>query len=222
MGWLLSFLTQKICCSRADLTFVSRRGSFLFSQAVIPLLIAQAEASPEYPPTLIFTGATAALKASARGATFAAGKFALRAIAQSLAREFGPQGIHVAHAIIDGVIDIEKSKGYDLGHPEAKISPEAVSQFSWIQGLGIALTLMRLRTHTGTYTRSQEPVSPTSSISDRQSRSGKILAEMALPFQYIYIETVTYSTLPGSVQSCFLSFLHASPATTWKSPSSCW
>ena len=111
-----------------DMPLVSSRGSFLFSQEVLPLLLAQAEGSPEYPPTLILTGATAALKASANFAAFAAGKFAMRAIAQSLAREFGPKGIHVAHAIVDGVIDIEKSKGYDLGHPEAKISPAAVSQ----------------------------------------------------------------------------------------------
>jgi len=109
----------------------SGRGSFNFAQAVLPLLLARAESSPEYPPTLIFTGATAALKASARGATFASGKFAMRAIAQSLAREFGPQGIHVAHAIIDGVIDIEKSKGYMADQVEAKISPEAIADAYW-------------------------------------------------------------------------------------------
>lgn len=51
----------------------------------------------------------------------------MRAIAQSLAKELGPQGIHVVHAIIDGVIDIPKSKGYLADVPEAKISPEAVS-----------------------------------------------------------------------------------------------
>ncbi|KAJ9604161.1 hypothetical protein H2200_011684 [Cladophialophora chaetospira] len=106
------------------------RGGFLFAQEVLPLLLAQAETSPQYPPTLIFTGATAALKASATFLTFAAGKFAVRAIAQSLAREFGPKGIHVAHAIIDGVIDIEKSKNFDLG-PEAKISPDAIADAYW-------------------------------------------------------------------------------------------
>lgn len=55
------------------------------------------------------------------------GKFAMRALSQSLAREFGPQGIHVVHAIIDGVIDIERTKSYKFDHPEAKIKPEAVS-----------------------------------------------------------------------------------------------
>jgi NAD(P)-dependent dehydrogenase (short-subunit alcohol dehydrogenase family) len=104
------------------------RGSFIFGQAVIPLLLKRAQESPEYPPTLIFTGATAGLKGSAQTAAFAAGKFAMRAITQSLAKEFGPQGIHVAHAIIDGIIDIPNSKGFDLGHPEAKISPDSVSR----------------------------------------------------------------------------------------------
>lgn len=66
------------------------------------------------------------MKGGAQLASFASGKFAMRAIAQSLAREFGPQGVHVVHAIIDGVIDIEKSKGYLADQPDAKISPEAV------------------------------------------------------------------------------------------------
>ncbi len=50
----------------------------------------------------------------------------MRALAQSLAREFGPKGLHVAHAIIDGVIDIERTKDYKFDHPDAKISPHAV------------------------------------------------------------------------------------------------
>lgn len=55
--------------------------------------------------TIIFTGATASVKAYAGSAAFAMGKFGLRAIAQSMAREMGPKGIHVAHVIIDGGID---------------------------------------------------------------------------------------------------------------------
>jgi NAD(P)-dependent dehydrogenase (short-subunit alcohol dehydrogenase family) len=60
-------------------------------------------------------------------ASFATGKWALRALSQSLAREFGPQGVHVSHAIIDGVIDIPRTKEWlkDLG-PEAKLSPDGV------------------------------------------------------------------------------------------------
>lgn len=55
--------------------------------------------------SVIFTGATASLRGGAGFSAFAAAKMALRAFAQSLAREFGPQGIHVAHVVIDGVID---------------------------------------------------------------------------------------------------------------------
>lgn len=57
--------------------------------------------------TLIFTGATASLRGSAHFAGFSGGKMALRALAQSMARELGPMGIHVAHTIIDGAIDTE-------------------------------------------------------------------------------------------------------------------
>lgn len=72
-------------------------------------------------------GATASLKASAKFSSFASGKFALRAVAQSLAREFGPQGIHVCHAIVDGVIDIERTSHIQFGSPDSKLNPDAVS-----------------------------------------------------------------------------------------------
>jgi short-subunit dehydrogenase len=55
--------------------------------------------------TILFTGATASLRGSAKFAGFAAAKFGLRAVAQSMARELGPQGVHVAHVIIDGQIN---------------------------------------------------------------------------------------------------------------------
>lgn len=55
--------------------------------------------------TILFTGATASLRGGSGFAAFAGGKHALRALAQSMAREFGPQGIHVAHVVVDGAID---------------------------------------------------------------------------------------------------------------------
>ena len=64
-----------------------------------------ARASPECRQSIIFTGATASLRGSANFAAFAGAKHALRALAQSMARELGPRGIHVAHSIIDGAID---------------------------------------------------------------------------------------------------------------------
>jgi NAD(P)-dependent dehydrogenase (short-subunit alcohol dehydrogenase family) len=55
--------------------------------------------------SVLFTGATAAQRGGAEFAAFAASKFGLRALAQSMAREFGPQGLHVAHIVVDGLID---------------------------------------------------------------------------------------------------------------------
>jgi NAD(P)-dependent dehydrogenase (short-subunit alcohol dehydrogenase family) len=60
--------------------------------------------------TLFFTGATASLRAKPPFTAFASAKAGLRALAQGMAREFSPQGIHVVHAIIDGVIDGERAK----------------------------------------------------------------------------------------------------------------
>ncbi|KAI9847087.1 MAG: hypothetical protein M1837_003205 [Sclerophora amabilis] len=107
------------------------QGAFNFSKAALPLLLKSTNL--EYPPTLIFTGATAATKGSANMSSFATGKFAMRALAQSLAREFGPQGVHVSHAIIDGVIDIPRTKEWTVGDgkPDAKISPEAIAETYW-------------------------------------------------------------------------------------------
>ena len=62
---------------------------------------------PRQQGTIIFTGATASLRGSSGFSAFAGAKFALRALAQSMARELGPQGIHVAHSIIDGAIDTD-------------------------------------------------------------------------------------------------------------------
>jgi short-subunit dehydrogenase len=69
------------------------------------------------------------VRGSARFATFAAGKFAVRALGQSLAREFGPRGVHVAHVVVDGVIDGPKMSGYaaNEGKEDGKLNPDAVS-----------------------------------------------------------------------------------------------
>ena len=109
----------------ANVSLYCSKGPFNFSQATLPLLLAAKDNSP-HPPSLIFTGATASVKGSANFAAFATMKFALRAMAQSLAREFGPKGVHVAHAVIDGVIDIPRTKEWDLGEG-GKIDPNAVS-----------------------------------------------------------------------------------------------
>lgn len=63
--------------------------------------------APRRQGTILFTGATASLRGGAGFSAFAGAKHALRALAQSLAREMGPQGLHVAHVVIDGAIDTE-------------------------------------------------------------------------------------------------------------------
>ncbi|KAK7746810.1 hypothetical protein SLS53_001998 [Cytospora paraplurivora] len=109
-------------------------GLFNFAQSTLPLLLDSVDSSP-HPPTLIATGATASLRGSAKFADFAAGKFAVRAITQSLAREFGPKGVHVAHAIIDGVIDIPRlahlKPQINNGAPDGLISPAAIADDYW-------------------------------------------------------------------------------------------
>ncbi|KAJ5098255.1 hypothetical protein N7532_005256 [Penicillium argentinense] len=106
------------------------KGAFHIAKRSLPLFL-EGKDKLSYPPTLIFTGATASLKGSANFAAFASGKFALRALAQSLAREFGPQGVHVSHAIIDGVIDIPRTKGWVFEHEDAKLSPDAIADSYW-------------------------------------------------------------------------------------------
>jgi len=111
---------------------LNAKGLFLFSQAVLPLLLKSVDSAP-HPPSLIITGATASLRGSATMSSFAHGKFAVRATAQSLAREFGPKGVHVAHVIIDGVIDIPRTHGWPVnnGAPDGKISSDAIADSYW-------------------------------------------------------------------------------------------
>lgn len=86
--------------------------------------------------TILFTGATASVRGSAGFAAFAGAKHALRALAQSMARELGPQGIHVAHVIIDGAIDTQFIKEnfperYALKAQDGILSPDAIAENYW-------------------------------------------------------------------------------------------
>jgi len=83
--------------------------------------------------TIIFTGATASLRGSARFANLAVGKFGLRALAQSMARELGPKGIHIAHVIIDGQIQSERYAELAKERPEdGLLNPDAIAD-SYLQ-----------------------------------------------------------------------------------------
>jgi short-subunit dehydrogenase len=86
--------------------------------------------------TILFTGATASLRGSANFAAFAGAKAALRALAQSMARELGPKNIHVAHVVIDGAIDTEFIREnfperHALKDQDGILSPEHIAENYW-------------------------------------------------------------------------------------------
>lgn len=86
--------------------------------------------------SIIFTGATASVRGGAGFAAFASAKHGLRALAQSMARELGPHGIHVAHSIIDGAIDTEFIRSnfperYALKDEAGILDPEAIAEAYW-------------------------------------------------------------------------------------------
>lgn len=86
--------------------------------------------------TVIFTGASASLRGRARFAAFAAAKMGLRGVAQSMAREFGPAGIHVAHVVVDGGIDGERlisrmPARRDQAGPDGLLDVDAIADTYW-------------------------------------------------------------------------------------------
>jgi NAD(P)-dependent dehydrogenase (short-subunit alcohol dehydrogenase family) len=91
---------------------------------------------PRQRGTILFTGATASLRGSAGFAAFAGAKHALRALAQSMARELGPLGIHVAHTVIDGAIDTAFIRDnfperYALKEQGGILDPDAIAENYW-------------------------------------------------------------------------------------------
>lgn len=92
-------------------------GGFLVGRAAARAMLARGG-------TILFTGSTPSIKAGSGFAAFAAAKFGVRALAQSMARELGPQGIHVAHVVVDGPIDGPGSEGLKI----PKLSPHDIAQ----------------------------------------------------------------------------------------------
>ena len=86
--------------------------------------------------TLLFTGATASLRGASGFAAFAGGKAALRSLAQSMARELGPKGLHVAHVVIDGLIDTAFAREHfvqrvkEVG-PDGILNPDHIADTYW-------------------------------------------------------------------------------------------
>ena len=98
-------------------------GSFLCSRQALPDMLARGNG------TILFTGATSAIRGRGGASAFSSAKFAVRGLAWSLAREVGPKGIHVAHVIIDGVIDTPGLQS-DLSD-EPLLDPDAIAQTYW-------------------------------------------------------------------------------------------
>ena len=102
-------------------------GAFYGAQSVLPAMLERGRG------TIILTGATASLRGSARFSALAVGKFGLRALAQSMARAFGPQGVHVAHAKIDGQINTPtRVREMSADREEhTMLSPDAIAEAYW-------------------------------------------------------------------------------------------
>ncbi len=106
-------------------------GGFHLAQAALPELLARGQGS------LIFTGASGSLRGKANFAPFAAAKAAVRNLAQSLAREFGPQGIHVGHVVVDGGIAGERLLTRRPGltqerGPDGMLDIDAIAEAYWM------------------------------------------------------------------------------------------
>jgi len=101
---------------------VTAYGGFLVAQAALARMLPRSRGS------LFFTGASASVKGYSESAPFAMGKFALRGLAQSLAREFGPKGIHVAHFVIDGGIRRKNDARAAARGEDGMLDPEAIAK----------------------------------------------------------------------------------------------
>ena len=96
-------------------------GGFLVAQQAVRRML------PDKHGAILFTGASASVKGYPQSAPFAMGKFALRGLAQSMARELSPQGIHVAHFVIDGGIR-SPVRAEPADRPESMLDPDAIAR----------------------------------------------------------------------------------------------
>ena len=101
-------------------------GGFLCSKQVVPGMLEKGGGS------ILFTGATSAVRGRAGALAFSSAKYATRGLASALAREVGPHGIHVAHVIVDGVIDTPGVRQrYRLSENEPLLEPDAIADTYW-------------------------------------------------------------------------------------------
>ena len=99
---------------------ITAYGAFLVAQAALKRM------SEKKKGNVLFTGASAGVKGYPQSASFAMGKFAMRGLAQSLAREFHPQGIHIAHFVIDGGIRSDRRQE-PADRPDSFLDPDAIA-----------------------------------------------------------------------------------------------
>lgn len=106
---------------------VNARGLFVAAQQLIPDMVAAGCG------TIIVSGATASLRGKPNSVTFAPAKAGARMLAQALAREYGPQGIHVAHVVIDGVINHARMREIVSGKPDDFfLAPDDIADAYWM------------------------------------------------------------------------------------------
>jgi NAD(P)-dependent dehydrogenase (short-subunit alcohol dehydrogenase family) len=103
---------------------VNALGAFLCAKECAPAMAARGHG------VILFTGATAGVKAGARSIAFGPGNFAKRALAQSLARDLGPKGIHVAWINVDGAIDLPYRQRPNLAKDDM-LNPDAIAETYW-------------------------------------------------------------------------------------------
>jgi NAD(P)-dependent dehydrogenase (short-subunit alcohol dehydrogenase family) len=103
---------------------VNALGAFLCAKECAPGMVARGSR------VMLFTGATAGVKPGARSVAFGPGNFAKRGLAQSLARDLGPKGIHIAWINVDGVIDLPNRQIPNLSK-EDMLSPDAIAETYW-------------------------------------------------------------------------------------------
>jgi NAD(P)-dependent dehydrogenase (short-subunit alcohol dehydrogenase family) len=105
---------------------VNAFGAFVAAKEVAPAMIARGRGA------MLFTGATAGVKAGAKSVSFGPAKFAMRGLAQSLARDLGPKGIHVAWINVDGSIDIPGARGLKPSLRDGDfLKPDAIAETYW-------------------------------------------------------------------------------------------
>ena len=103
---------------------VTAYGGFLVGQQAARRMVANGHGA------ILFTGASASVKGYPQSAPFAMGKFALRGLAQSMARELAPKGIHVAHFVIDGGI-LPPGREQPADRPDSMLHPDAIAESYW-------------------------------------------------------------------------------------------